>query len=923
MSTLVLVRSQEHIKEKTARALPGFFYQDVKKFFHDVSFLAFLIDDSIVMRDDAALICANQVLSHASNELPLAAYYAELHSKIYQGCSEPSELLSAAKNDARVGKKAIHILRRVVEIDKAIERNGSYTSSQALKKSLLILQKMSQIPPHLQRYRNIEIEYGVDLTDLEMQVLFQVAALGLPCRFILPIDEGQRGFTLPVSYLLSKIESQNNDKISVDLRSIDGENRPSLFLKTLMTNRRVSHEIAESIHVFRAQNPWQEAKWIAGVIAHLKQQQPSVRIAVAYRNFDARTDMLRQALAQQQLPYSMSCGELLSELPCAKLCLYLLEYAGRLVDARTDLRRHPLWRGDDELLTYLSHGIAQQDTFTNWLSYSRDVVTKLNDNSPQQQVLIESIASLEKMDRTNNEITRSDFTKWLKRYWEMQSVPKSAKVFAYDVEIVRLEELLGREVDCVVIADMVHGKLPEIASRDMLLSDDDKFAINLAARKPVLKLFENDPLENSIVQTKQALEPLWWMGACSAARDNVLFTCSKFDEGGKEQANSLFFDAVLLSLGLDPETFFLGHSTFEPLPDALQTRAMLVQLNLSANPAAKRYTQMLKDRTQFFAAHGEKVFAYAFAFQAKELKSQFSNRLGLSKQRPITPTRIEAFADCRFRAFVEKLLMVDTNPDVGNDIDARIVGQIAHGVLEKFYQQVKSNQEIGPSQRDLLRRLLHHEAQLMQLQVTSPKVVFDVMVRWLETALLRLVSNLAKLPPVENVEPAMFEKSMPALPLQIGDETLYFGGVIDRVDEGLHARVVVDYKTSTSASIRQKLAEQNLFVKHFQLPLYARLVEQSDPQDGKNLAAYLVSVRDGTTTQVLGADKMPDFKQRVMDDISEQGLRASLERVMVPVLQGILPADVGVRCDTCRLKRICRVPEDNFSNDVDAMEEVE
>ena len=62
----------------------------------------------------------------------------------------------------------------------------------------------------------------------------------------------------------------------------------------------------------------------------------------------------------------------------------------------------------------------------------------------------------------------------------------------------------------------------------------------------------------------------------------------------------------------------------------------------------------------------------------------------------------------------------------------------------------------------------------------------------------------------------------------------------------------------------------------------------------------------------------PELRARILDDSRADSLGQGIGRVLLPVLQGTLPPDAGVRCDECRLQRVCRVPlEGAFEPDPD------
>ena len=189
----------------------------------------------------------------------------------------------------------------------------------------------------------------------------------------------------------------------------------------------------------------------------------------------------------------------------------------------------------------------------------------------------------------------------------------------------------------------------------------------------------------------------------------------------------------------------------------------------------------------------------------------------------------------------------------------------------------------------------------------------------MRSTLIRVVAAVSAAPPVEGVEPHDFElqvgtkaegrpADLPPVPIGIGDgRRLWLGGIIDRVDEGPAARAVVDYKTMSAARVREKAAPTTLFESHFQLLVYLRLLETHRPTPATtSLHGYLLSLKDGTTSPDIAAT--PDLRARVLDDGRADSLGQAIGRVILPVLQGTLPPDAGVRCEDCRLQRVCRVP---------------
>jgi len=296
------------------------------------------------------------------------------------------------------------------------------------------------------------------------------------------------------------------------------------------------------------------------------------------------------------------------------------------------------------------------------------------------------------------------------------------------------------------------------------------------------------------------------------------------------------------------------------------------------------------------------------------LNKLFKRYLGTDLTHPITPTRLEAIAECRFRAYVEKLLRVEVPREKGNDTDVLWLGNLAHEVLEKFYKtRQEQNVAVGnfdSEQRELLNKIYQEVSDKhIKSYVNPQREILNATVNWLKDSLFRLISNLEHDIAISGVRPRFFELKAgydKKLSFMINNQEIYFGGIIDRIDWSVGQRVVIDYKTSSKANIVSKIAKSNLMTKHFQLPLYLRLVENIWPSAGEvDLFAYLVSIKGAGVSRVLGV-KDDEFRERVLDDSREDGLFFGLKNILEPLLQGNIDFSSGPHCDFCQLNRVCR-----------------
>ena len=266
-----------------------------------------------------------------------------------------------------------------------------------------------------------------------------------------------------------------------------------------------------------------------------------------------------------------------------------------------------------------------------------------------------------------------------------------------------------------------------------------------------------------------------------------------------------------------------------------------------------------------------------------QFREKFGDLLGLNPYKPLSATRIEAFAHCRFKAFVEKLLKIELNPAPKYDIDARVLGRLAHTALEKYY-------------RDGVR--FHETLEAAHPQETHLGV-WKANLIWLEEALERLVSNLARNPPIEHAKSVKFEYRPRSWKMQVAEDEIYVGGIIDRVDQSPDAQIVIDYKMSAMSALKMRFAAKELLQTHFQIPIYLKLLESDEIRKGqigqRRFIGYPISIQDGGPGPMIDmTHKMPELEQ-------------ALQNLLAPVLQGSVPSDVQTACRECRLKRVCRV----------------
>ncbi|MCP4504470.1 MAG: hypothetical protein GY822_31560 [Deltaproteobacteria bacterium] len=630
--------------------------------------------------------------------------------------------------------------------------------------------------------------------------------------------------------------------------------------------------------------------------------------------------------------------------------LEVLQSSKPEVAARVEERLHHL----EEVLAVV-YRVDEKASVANYLEVCCQLVqdVMLVDDDGETEKLVEVLETwmqaLARLMRTDPEVCQTPceipaFMRLLNRILDDEHMPPIPCSDHHGVEFLSLPACAGRHFDYVVIADCVHGHLPRAPQKDPLLSDAERVAINRALGKRALRLQEPDLIEPGPLPPRQALEPLFFASAIASAQRGVLLTCAARNYKGQEQARSEFFQEVMLALSAGADDTEAG------VPFLCGPHPRDVQLSLAHHVArvgplpprlaedfsakvehVERFARIGRERETFFKSGASPSSSgdYAFAVHPFRLEGVVGHLLGMKSHRPLTPTRLEALAQCRFRGFVEQLLRVDTHHESGQDGDVRVLGTLAHEVMELFYRERRAaktpTSQMNVDDLKRLQEIVDDCAQTMlEGKSTGHLAALRANIAWLSLALKRTAVMLARNPPVSGVEPSAFEIAVglkapegsehnyPPVRLPVGSRSLYFGGIIDRVDSSPHARVVIDYKNSTASAIKQKVYAKRIFNEHFQLPLYLRLLEEALPTPPRReLFAYLVSLRDAAISDVLGMG-IP-LRPRILDDDAEDGLAQGLHRVLTPLLDGTLIPDEGYGCNGCRSARVCRIPRGAFS----------
>jgi ATP-dependent helicase/nuclease subunit B len=509
---------------------------------------------------------------------------------------------------------------------------------------------------------------------------------------------------------------------------------------------------------------------------------------------------------------------------------------------------------------------------------------------------------------------------------ELERPDRSHGRFGHGVLVGRLVDVVGADLDLVVVVGAADGRLPPRRVDDPLLPDRvraaagghlaprglrreeehrDLLAALAAAPERILVGHRSDPREQ-----RERQPAAWLVAACS------------------DLAGRLVGGADLGALAEEP--WFDDVASFEAGPAGGATPASPRELDIG---------DLLADHRRHAAGSG--VVASADPVLARGLAAatarhdgafdEWSGHVGPSEvalaafDRPRSPTGLERYAQCPFRFLLGDVLRVGgvDDPTEADLISAMDEGSLVHEILELFIgEHVGKPPEEPWSDEERARLLAIADSVAGEYEAegrTGRALLWSVRWAQLRHQLLRVLDTDERLRATEAVSPVEVE-------LQFGDEgadpvtvtmpsgrQIAFKGIIDRVDQSDDGErvVVYDYKTSRPESFRKVKAG----IEHgdltargtkLQLPIYALAARTRFP-DAKEIAAHYWFVGRQGEGQTIGAP---------VDERVEARFRDVLDVVVEGLESGCFPANPGAEsyrygqwthenCSWCDFDRIC------------------
>lgn len=958
--SIIVGRDRAHVRE-LLREFPDQEVISASAFFDKVRLLPFLYNLNLRRDDKAPLAFAQQILlSSREFSLQLAKNFVTLYSSFFHGTITPS--MAYEKNSQESFAKVIEI---TAQIEQLMNEHQLLNSTSALFKAWRLMEEEKVLPPALAKTPRVSLRHLIDLTALEIEVIKSLSNSGIHIEVLFPLDFAKRSINVAVDHAARQFETAidlPNLELSFDSLAEEGPLKP--LIENLFVDNKVISISDEHCNINSYASFDVECNKICSNIAHLKSISPFASIAVAFRSFDEHASLFKRALLAHGLLVRDRKGEPLINSAAVALLKTIFN------SCRYDLPRrelmglinNPLFILDKEIheinLGALLDCLGIDDNF----SYSRcryesafsRFEKSLGENQPELvqlntlRVFINKIKLV--LSTLSTKKSWKAFLEEVKALVENYFSPENASVealllalktllpsahFAGEtkidlrdfegllllelssitiapidysdqnaVELLLLPELLGRTFDHIFIPGIAFGRLPKSMAADPLLSDQERLLLNKNLNRHVLRVILDDPFEPLSVPPRQALEPFWFASSLSAAKKSVHLSYASQDYKGVEEAPSEFFiwlmDHVrIINTNILASSSFVSHDYKRFLSGQKDTQ----------NGVKNSLKQVLNERTAAFLNNIPS--GHAFLFDSSSLKNSFEGRIEKKPSRALTPTFIEAFAQCTYAGFLNRIIGLKNNDIHMGDLDARIIGHIAHKTLEQFFgTSLSSETRI----KERLKAVLKETSDDYLNKNFVPDLdIFYCYVEWLFDSLLLLTERLLEegfKSPLAREKSFGPEENKKAVLVKSSGEPYLLGGVIDRIDAFEHGLVIMDYKLSRSERLREQGSSRALLVSNFQIPIYVRLAKQAWPNFSEpNISFTYASIRDGTLVPVWSLTKHEDLAQRIFNDEHEKSLAQAIDRIFAPVKKGAVIAQVGEHCLTCDFAFVCRKKE--------------
>jgi ATP-dependent helicase/DNAse subunit B len=225
-----------------------------------------------------------------------------------------------------------------------------------------------------------------------------------------------------------------------------------------------------------------------------------------------------------------------------------------------------------------------------------------------------------------------------------------------------------------------------------------------------------------------------------------------------------------------------------------------------------------------------------------------------------TPSQLETYARCPFRAFTRLALRLPDEAEPDLEIDAREEGTLLHALLERYAADRVARGAWPPrgTEAELAEARALAEGVLVRFERqgrTGDPAVWAGKREAILSRLERIVRAEAR--DHDGLTPRLLEHAFggdaaaPALVLSAEGDEVRLRGRIDRVDESADRLLVIDYKNARSGDAYLDLLEPEAFgVQSFQIPAYLMAAARALP--GRRAEATFALLRKAERLEAVG-----------------------------------------------------------------------
>jgi RecB family exonuclease len=517
------------------------------------------------------------------------------------------------------------------------------------------------------------------------------------------------------------------------------------------------------------------------------------------------------------------------------------------------------------------------------------------------------------------------------------------------VRILELRELVGQRFEHVALGGFHEGRFPSEASRGGLLSDEERFAVNQAAKRDVFRSLAGE--QDGRLRWGLAEDRLLLFQALAAAQTSAWVSFARVGADGRPSRPSAFFEELGRRVAGPVQIL---PAQVAPSLDAVQSERELrtrLALEAAVRPELRLSTPELEDgvvagavtepwlvealrlagieaeRQRFFANEACPPGPFSGALTGLALERTRA-KVAFGPDHPLSASALGVFGNCRFQGLLKNVLRLGSLEEVGEDLDARTRGTFWHAVLRELFQALGREGLLGKGADEVPEVLIDEAVRIAvaELERSAPvghaalwalsqerakamvRRVLDAEDHGLPFGGTRVFSELAfgtkdAQPPFSSVR----------LQGTVEEGDVYLRGAIDRFDVAEDGGGVVDFKAKR---LEKSTLAENLLVSDFQLPFYLHAVRSGG--HGATRRAGWMSLREAKVIEL--DEVLAKEGTATVDDLLEteparrQALASAGALNLANTVHGLLRAvrsgDVGPRahdCAYCEYRAVCRV----------------